>query len=123
MVPVFYIELGSNEDVKVLLADEAHEFLAERMSGFNVLTSRKMGLSEKGVATVMRECRDMKFDVIVTANREFRFPAGSQGWSFGIVLLEISPADEETILGQLDRIKSGVLGAKPGVVSSVRWPR
>jgi hypothetical protein len=115
--------LGSNDVVKVLLVDEALEFMAERMSGYNVLTSRKMGLGEKGSATVMREARDMKFDAIVTANREFRFPAGSQGWTFGIVLLEISPADEETYLGQLDRIKSAVLGAKPGVVSSVRWPR
>ncbi|MFM9874207.1 MAG: hypothetical protein ACKVQS_12170 [Fimbriimonadaceae bacterium] len=109
--------------MKVLLADEGLEFLAERMSGFNVLTSRKMGLSEKGVSTVMREARDMKFDAVVTANREFRFAAGTQGWTFGIVLLEISPADEESYLGQLDRIKSGVLGANPGVISSVRWPR
>lgn len=109
--------------MKVLLLDESLEFLAERLSGFNVLTARRMGLDGKGMAHVMRECRDMKFDAIVTTDRSVRFPAGSEGWTFGFVVLDISPADEATYLENLDRIRTAVLGAKGGQTSTVRWPR
>ncbi|QYK54068.1 MAG: hypothetical protein KF824_04030 [Fimbriimonadaceae bacterium] len=109
--------------MKVLFVQPELEFLKERLSGFNGLTARGMGLDGKGPSTIMRESRDMKFDVVVTTDRSLRFPMGSEGWTFGILFLEISPLDEATLTEQLDRIRSGILGARAGEVSTVRWPR
>lgn len=109
--------------MKVLLVQPELECLKERLSGFNALTAKRMGLDGKGSAHIMRESRDMAFEVIVTTDRSFKFPMGSDGWTFAILFLEISPLDDETLLSLLDRIRSGILGARPGEVSTIRWPR
>lgn len=109
--------------MKVLLVDPSLEALKDRLSGFNALTALRMGLDGKGQGHIMREARDMKFDVVVTADRSMKFPAGSTGWTFGILHLDILPATEEGYLESVDRIRNGILGAKPGEISTVRWPR
>jgi hypothetical protein len=109
--------------VKVLVDASLPGELAERLVGFNALTASRMGLDGKGSATVMRECRDMKFDAILTSSREYRFPMGSEGWTFGIVLLAIDPPTLEEYVGQIDRIRDAVLRVKPGEVVRVEWPR
>ncbi|MBL8069149.1 MAG: hypothetical protein JNM28_11920 [Armatimonadetes bacterium] len=109
--------------MKVLLDGSLPDELAERLSGFNMLTARRMGLEDKGPATIMREARDMKFDAILTASRDYRFPMGSEGWTFGIVVLEISPATLEGYEAQIDRIRDGVLRCKAGETVRVEWPR
>lgn len=109
--------------MKVLLDETIPEELAERMSGFNVLVARRMGMVGKSQGAVLREVEDSAFDVVVTADRRMKFPGSNPYPRFGIVVLDILPATEEGYLEQMDRIRSAILGAKPGVVSTVRWPR
>lgn len=107
----------------MLLDETIPEELAERLSGFNVLVARRLGLAGKSQTAVLREVEDSAFDVVVTADRGMRIPGSNAHPRFGIVVLDIDPATEEGYLEQLDRIRSAILGAKPGVVSTVRWPR
>lgn len=106
--------------MKVLLDENLDHRLIGLLGEFEVNHVRLIGWAGFKNGQLMGMIGEAGYEVFVTADKQLVHQQNLDGRGFGVVVVDVHPNKLDSYRGCLDEIVAAILGAKPGVVSTVR---